>query len=66
MRQPSGGPVDPRVPGEVNRPMNGVSVLEPVVDMPVSSRPVAEPSSRFMRLARDLARFVHHLLTEAP
>jgi len=46
--------------------MNGVSVLEPVVDMPVSPRPVAEPSSRFMRLARDLARFVHHLLTEAP
>jgi hypothetical protein len=46
--------------------MNGVSVLEPVVDMPVSPRPVAQPSSRLVRLAREVARFVHHLLTETP
>ena len=66
MRQPSGGSVDPRVPGEVSGPMNGVSVLEPIVDLPVQPRPAVQPSSRILRLARDVARFVHDLLTEAP
>ena len=46
--------------------MNGVSVLEPIVDLPVQPRPAVQPSSRILRLARDVARFVHDLLTEAP
>jgi hypothetical protein len=46
--------------------MNGVSVLETVVDVPVQPRPVAQPSSGIVRLAREVARFVHDLLTETP
>jgi hypothetical protein len=45
--------------------MNGVSLLESAAERPVAS-PVAPPASRIVRLARDLARFVHDLLTEIP
>jgi hypothetical protein len=65
MRQPPGGPVDSRIFGEVEPPMNGVSLLESAAERPVAS-PVAPPASRIVRLARDLARFVHDLLTEIP
>ena len=66
MRQPPGGSVGPRVPGEVNRPMNGVSVFEPVIEVPVTPKAAAQPTSRLVRLARDIARFVHDLLTQIP
>ena len=46
--------------------MNGVSVFEPVIEIPAAAKPSAQPSSRILRLARDLARFVHDLLTETP
>ena len=65
MPQPSGGPVESRVSEEVGTPVNGVTVLEPVSDAPLTP-PVAQPSSAFMRLAREVARFVHDLLSEIP
>jgi len=45
--------------------MNGVSVLEPLAGPPLE-RPATQPASRIVRLARELARFVHDLLTEIP
>jgi hypothetical protein len=65
MRQPPGRPIDSRVSGEVEAPMNGVSVLESAAKRPVAV-PVAAPTSRLVRLAREVARFVHDLLTETP
>ena len=45
--------------------MNGVTVLEPVVDAPIAPSAV-DPASRIVRLAREVARFVHDLLSEVP
>jgi hypothetical protein len=45
--------------------MNGVSVLETAAERPVAP-PITSPASRLVRLARDVARFVHDLLTEVP
>jgi hypothetical protein len=45
--------------------MNSVDVLAPLPQAPVTS-PVAHPSSRLVRVAREVARFVHDLLTELP
>ena len=45
--------------------MNSVDVLDPVPHAAVTA-PVARPSSRLVRLAREVARFVHDLLTDVP
>jgi hypothetical protein len=63
MPQPSGGPVDSRVPGEVGVRVTGVSVLQPAPDAPAAS---ARPSWRISKLLRQVARFVHDLLSEVP
>ena len=65
MPQPSGGPVDSRVPGEVGAPVDGVTVIEPVIDVALTPQ-VTRPSWRIVRLAREVARFVHDLLSEVP
>jgi hypothetical protein len=65
MRQPSGSPAGSRVPDESGASMNSVDVLDPAPHAPVTA-PVARPSSRLVRLAREVARFVHDLLTDVP
>jgi hypothetical protein len=45
--------------------MNSVDVLDHTPHAPVIS-PVPRPSSRLGRLAREVARFVHELLTDVP
>jgi hypothetical protein len=45
--------------------VNSADVLAPAPHAPVTP-PVAHPSSRLVRLAREVARFVHDLLTELP
>jgi len=50
--------------------MNGVSVFGPDVDVDVdvavAPTPAVQPSSRLLRVARIVARFVHDLLSEVP
>jgi hypothetical protein len=46
--------------------MNGVSVFAPDVDVAVAPTPAVQPSSRLLRVARIVARFVHDLLSEVP
>ena len=44
--------------------MNSIDVLETAPPAPIT--PLARPTSRLVRLARDVARFVHDLLTQVP